>query len=91
MLYITTSHQMFKSKDGLNHQSNLLIGIRESDMAITDSRYEVLYAATGYVSHSFNQFILVDDSGRLVTMDHGDAYPRSAVLFQYGAEITTML
>ena len=83
MLYITTSHQMFKSKDGLNHQSNLLIGIRESDMAITDSRYEVLYAATGYVSHSFNQFILVDDSGRLVTMDHGDAYPRSAVLFQY--------
>lgn len=83
MLYITTSHQMFKSKDGLNHQSNLLIGVRESDMAITDSRYDVLYAATGYVSHSFNQFILVDDSGRLVTMDHGDAYPRSAVLFQY--------
>ncbi|MBU5431409.1 S-layer homology domain-containing protein [Intestinimonas sp. MSJ-38] len=83
MLYITTSHQMFKSKDRLNHQSNLLIGIRESDMAITDSRYDVLYAATGYVSHSFNQFILVDESGRLVTMDHGDAYPRSAVLFQY--------
>lgn len=33
-----------------------------------------------YVSHSFNQFIIADREGNLVTLDHGDGYPRSAVL-----------
>lgn len=83
MLYILTCHEMFKSSDGLNHQSNMLISVRESDMTITDSRYGVSNIGTGYVSHSFNQFITVDSSGRLVTLDHGDAYPRAAVLCQY--------
>lgn len=35
------------------------------------------------MSHSFNQFILVDDQKDLVAVDHGDAYPRSVVLGKY--------
>ena len=84
MLYIITSHRMFKSSDGLNHQANMFLSVRESDMAITDSYYSVSnIGASGYVSHSFNQFIIVDNQGRLVALNHGDAYPRAAVLYRY--------
>ena len=84
MLYIITSHRMFKSSDGLNHQANMILAVRESDMTITDSHYSVSnIGASGYVSHSFNQFIIVDNQGRLVSLNHGDAYPRAAVLYRY--------
>ena len=83
-LYIRTSHEMYTSaNDGLNHQANLTFCVRQRDMEITDAFYTVLNSAYGYVSHSFNQFILVDEEGRLVALDHGDAYPRSAVLLRY--------
>lgn len=82
-LYIRTSHEMYTSPDGLNHQSNLTLQVRTSDMSVTDSFYEVLNVGYGYVSHSFNQFILADDAGNLVALDHGDAYPRSIVLGRY--------
>ena len=83
-LYIRTSHEMYTSaNDGLNHQANLTFCVRQRDMEITEAFYTVLNSAYGYVSHSFNQFILVDEEGRLVALDHGDAYPRSAVLLRY--------
>ena len=83
MLYILTCHKHYKSEDGLNHQSNMTVEIRQSDMTITDQFYEVDNPGSGYVSHSFNQFILVDQENRLVTLNHGDAYPRSAAVHQY--------
>lgn len=83
-LYIRTSHLMYTSKrDGINHQANLTIQVRLSDMQIVDSYYDVMNVTEGYVSHSFNQFILADDEGNLVALDHGDAYPRGAVLGMY--------
>ena len=88
-LYIRTGHRMFKSADGLNHQANMTMAVRQSDMSITDSYYEVMNANYGYVSHSFNQFILVDADGHLVSLDHGDAYPRSFVLMRYYADAST--
>ena len=81
-LYVRTSHEMYQSGDGLNHQANLTFSVRESDMTITDGYHDVV-ANQGYVSHSFNQFILVDSQGRLVALDHGDAYPRGACLSIY--------
>ena len=75
-LYIRTCREMYTSSDGLNHQSNLSIAIRESDMKVLD-------AGSWDVSHSFNQFVLVDQQQRIVTLDHGDANPRSAVLKVY--------
>ena len=82
-LYVRTSHEMYQSGDGLNHQANLTFSVRESDMTITDGYHDVV-SNKGYVSHSFNQFILVDSQGRLVALDHGDAYPRGACLSIYG-------
>ena len=85
-LYVRTSHEMYASGDGLNHQANLTFSLRQSDMEITDSFSGVANTAAGYVSHSFNQFVLVDEDGNIVTMDHGDGYPRGAVLMRYSAK-----
>ncbi len=82
MLYIHTAHEMYASSDGLNHQANLTFCVSIPEMEITDSRYTVSYAGTGYCSHSFNQFIITDGD-KLITLDHGDAYPRSLMLSQY--------
>lgn len=83
-LYIHTCHEMYKTDDGLNHQSNLTLSIRKSDLTLEAvsglSPYLVDQTFGFYVSHSFDQYILVDQDGRIVTYDHGDGYPRSAVL-----------
>lgn len=90
-MYIRTCHVMYKSKDGLNHQANMTIVVRESDMEVTDSHYWVSNSTVGYVSHSFNQFIMVDSDKRIISVDHGDARPRSIDLMiwpcQAGDEI----
>lgn len=77
VLYIQTCHTKYKSGDGLNHQSNMRIVVRERDMTATE-----VDIFTGYVSHSFNQYILVDHEGNLVTADHGDASPRAIILYK---------
>ena len=89
-LYIRTCHEMYTNKDdGLNHQSNLTMAVRQSDMSITDSFSDVMNISYGYVSHSFNQYILVDQDGKIIALDHGDAYPRSAVLVGYYSNAST--
>lgn len=82
-LYIRTSHEMYTSSDGLRHQANLTLCVDEEAMEVLDSYYAVMNSSVGYVSHSFNQFVLVDQEKNIVTLDHGDAYPRSAVLMTY--------
>ena len=86
MLYILTCHEMYTSSDGLNHQANVTIAVRERDMTITDAWYDVMNIGMGYCSHSFNQFIVVDGQGNIVTLNHGDAYPRGSVLFRHPAK-----
>ena len=83
VLYIRTAHEMYTSEDGLNHQSNVMIALRISDMTVTDQLTKVWNSSYGYVSHSFNQFVRVDGD-TLLAVDHGDYYPRSVALFKYG-------
>lgn len=83
VLYIRTSHGMYTTDDGLNHQANLTWQVRTSDMTSIDSCHEITNQTEGYVSHSFNQFILIDDQANIVALDHGDAYPRGALLGMY--------
>lgn len=88
MLYVHTCHQMYKTSDGLNHQANMMFAVRENDMSITNSMYEVTYKY-GYVSHSFNQFILIDQNRNILTLDQGDVYPRSAVMHKHNKKAGT--
>ncbi|MDE7431349.1 MAG: hypothetical protein K2N34_05485 [Lachnospiraceae bacterium] len=83
MLYVHTCHQMYKSNDGLNHQANMTFIVRVGDMAVTSVRAGISYANTGYVSHSFDQYILADKEGNIVTLDLGDAYPRAITLSRF--------
>ena len=79
VLYIHTCHEMYKHSDGRHHQANMTFAVRVSDMRLLDSMHQY---GGGYSSHSFNQFVAMDGN-TLITLDHGDAYPRSVVLFRY--------
>ena len=87
-LLVRTCHEMYKSSDGKNHQSNVTIEVDMPSMTITDSYTGVMNVDYGYVSHSFNQFIKTDGN-HIVALDHGDAHPRSAVLVKYNSDFTT--
>ncbi|MBQ7704419.1 MAG: leucine-rich repeat domain-containing protein [Selenomonadaceae bacterium] len=82
-LYIHTGHQMYKSPDGLNHQASMSIVLNEGDMKVKRLDAFVTYDSMAYVSHSFNQFVLVDSNKNIVMLDHGDAYPRAGVLTKF--------
>lgn len=80
MLYIHTCHEMYKSaNDGKNHQANMTFEVDMSSMEVTQRWTGVRNISYGYVSHSFNQFIVTDGS-YLYRLDHGDAYPRAVVI-----------
>ena len=90
-LIVRTSHTMYKTADGYNHQANMTFQVdtAAAPMTITDKQYPVCNIGMGgYVSHSFNQFIDLEGN-KLVAVDHGDAYPRSIVLIKYSKDVST--
>ena len=73
-LYVYTCHEMYADSDGINHQANMLFTIDESSMSLTDSMYDVSNLTDAYVSHSFNQFIKADESGKYIyRVDHSES------------------
>ena len=87
-LLIRTAHEMYASSDGYNHQANVTIEVDTEAMTVTDSYCTVMNSSYGYVSHSFNQFVHIEDN-KIVAVDHGDAYPRSIALIQYNTDMST--
>ena len=74
-LYMFTSRTMFKTSDGLRHQSNIAFAIDTTNMkAKTDN--------VSYCSHSFNQYCKFT-GGNLYVVDHGDAHPRGVKVTIY--------
>ncbi|MGO5192971.1 InlB B-repeat-containing protein [Bifidobacterium boum] len=76
-LWIRTCHEIYAIQ-GVHHQANMTFRIRESDLAKLNQETEVQnyqQSAMGYVSHSFNQYI-VAAGGKIYGADHGDANPR---------------
>ena len=53
-LLVRTCHEMYKSSDGNNHQSNVTIEVDMPSMTITDSYTGIMNVDYGYVSQSFN-------------------------------------
>lgn len=86
-LLIRTSHEMYRTDDGLNHQSNVTIELDMDTMTITDSYTKIMNSNYGYVSHSFNQFIKIDNN-KIVAVDHGDGHPRSIALLKYQTDVS---
>ena len=86
-LLIRTSHLMYKSSDGNNHQSNMTIEYDMNSSKITDSYTDIMNYRMGYISHSFNQFIKVENN-KIVAVDHGDAHPRSIALVKYQTDVS---
>ena len=88
-MVIRTCHKMYKSpNDGLNHQANVTMLVDTDQMSVIDSATTVSGAYYGYVSHSFNQFVKLENN-KIVSLDHGDAYPRSMLLMKYPTDVTT--
>lgn len=85
-LYINTARSMYKSSDGLNHQSNFFVKLDTNDMTFDESTYlnrgtEPTVFHKNYVSHSFDEFVNYDkDIDKYVLVDLGDAYPRAIVM-----------
>lgn len=80
MIYVRAGHSMYKSPDGNNHQASMTICFQQTDMKVIGA---YSYGGIGYVSHSLNQFIIVDQNRNVITLDHGDAYPRGFELMRW--------
>ncbi len=71
ILYIRTCHQMYNT-----HQANISLTVQISTMEVQQQITGVSNLSyTGYVSHSFNQYVLVDDDNTLLTVDQGRCLP----------------
>ncbi len=81
-LYIRTSHLMYRSSDGKNHQANMTFALHKEGMVLSYANSMVSNNSTGYVSHSFNQFIQADGK-KMVAVDLGDGAPRAVTLMVY--------
>ena len=85
-LIIRTGHEMYKTPDGVNHQANVMFQIDTDTMKVTDS-FSGIVGGVGYVSHSFNQFVLIENDA-IVSLDQGDGFPRGLALIKYPATVS---
>lgn len=81
-LYIHTCHEMYHLLNGINQQANLMLAVRISTMEVEECFDSVGDSSDGYVGRSFNQFIAADEDA-ILSVDHGNAYPRAVVLSRY--------
>ncbi len=87
-MVIRTAHQMYKAtENGENHQANMTLLINTDSMEVLDKSCKVANIHKGYVSHSFNQFVKLENN-KMIAVDHGDAYPRAIVLTKNPLDIT---
>ena len=85
LVYVRTSHRMYRSNDGVNHQANVTFTFHEKTGAIKTAYMGSLnLPEIGCVNRSYNQFIKIDN-GKVVALDHMADDPRSLMLFRYNA------
>jgi len=87
-LFLRTGHTMYVTSDGANHQANMTLVLNTKEMRFTTTHCMVSNIGTGYVSHSFNQFIKVDGD-KMIAVDHGDGFPRGIVLTRTDADMSS--
>ncbi len=76
LLYVHTCHEMYVGSDDLRHQANMsfVMDTETTELVCVNSDVSSLYG-DGYVSHSFNQFVITDGE-YIYRIDQGDAAPR---------------
>lgn len=74
-LIVKSARLIYSTPDGVHHQVGITFEVNTDTMKIATSPTDY-----GYCSHSFNQFITIDNEN-IISLDHGDAYPRSLRLF----------
>ena len=82
ILYIHAAHTMYDEGTLLespHHQANMTLEIDEVTMTKVADMSAVSNEKTGYVSHSWNQFIQADDN-YIYRLDQGDSSPRAVTL-----------
>lgn len=82
-LALYAARERYASDDGVHHQSNITITVDTGGMRVRSVSEPY---PENHVSHSFGQFVQYDGN-KLVTVDHGDAYPRSFVLQAGGKKL----
>ena len=82
-LYVRTCHVMYNG-----HQANVTFSVNTSNMSIMDQYYKVEYTPSGYVSHTFTQFLKMDN-GTFLGVDQGDTYPRGINLVKSTIDSST--
>ncbi|MEL4859724.1 S-layer homology domain-containing protein [Pseudoflavonifractor phocaeensis] len=85
-LTLHAARERYASGDGLNHQSNFTITVDTADMSVKSVSTPF---PNNHVGHSFGQFVQYDGDIP-VTVDHGDAYPRSFYLQKDGQGATLL-
>ena len=75
-LALHAARSRYTAEDGLRHQSNITITVNTADRKVLSVSEPF---PGNHVSHSFGQFVRFDGE-EMVTVDHGDAYPRAFVL-----------
>ncbi len=77
-LYIHTCHTMYAIA-GVHHQANVTLVINENDNSVVSSVTGVEWYDTGYVSHSFNQFIETDGDS-VYRVNQSDGSPGRGII-----------
>ena len=91
-IYIHTCHEMYPDGGGTCHQANMTFILDKATMKVIQSQYEVYNLTTGYVSHSFNQFI-ANDGTCVYRADHAEGHNmmfNDQVLSTRGITVTVM-
>ena len=89
-LIIHTCHELYGNGTDQGHQASITMEVDMDKVEFTDvfDGFNNESMDYGVVSHSLNQFVLIDD-GKLIELDHGDAHPRSIALTSYFTDYTT--
>ena len=85
-LFLRTARERYQDDEGVTHQTSLMLHIRISDMTLLEDLSGPTRPSEGYVSHSFDQYLLLDGD-TLLAADLGDHTPRSVTLIQFRKEV----
>lgn len=78
-LVVHTGGKIFRHVDGINHQRNFTLIVDTNNMTNVTKNYSL-----PFVSHSFNQFVKIDQDGNVYYLDHGDGTPRALRISKFG-------